>query len=97
MHPVGQFLNNYVEPFFANYLTPFIGFIIFIFALGFLVEKFGKNKTSDNLLVGFEKLLLKIKIPYFIVQIILYFLVIGFITGIIVLLVYALSYLGFLK
>ena len=62
-----------------------------------LVEKFGKNKTSDNLLVGFEKLLLKIKIPYFIVQIILYFLVIGFITGIIVSLLYALSYLGFLK
>jgi len=97
MHPVGQFLNNYVEPFFANYLTPFIGFIIFIFTLGFIVEKFGKNKTSDNLLVGFEKLLLKIKIPYFIAQIILYFLVIGFYTGIIVLLVYALSYLGILK
>ena len=97
MNPVGQFLNNYVEPFFANYLTPFIGFIIFIFALGFFVEKFGKNTTTDNLLVGLEKLLLKIKIPYFIVQMILYFLVTGFIIGIIGSLAYALVYLGFFK
>jgi hypothetical protein len=96
MHPVGQFLNNYVEPFFANYLTPFIGFIIFIVIMSFLVEKFGKNKTTDTLLGSFEKVLLKIKIPYLIVQLILYALVMTALIGIIVFAGYIVSFLGFL-
>lgn len=94
MHPVGQFLKNYVEPFFANYLTPFIGFIIFIVILSFFVEKFGKK--TNTLLENFENFLFKIKIPYLIAQLILYALVMTVITGFVLFAAHVVNFLGLL-
>ena len=52
-----------------------IGFLIFVIILVKGVEWFSNNKKTDGFLKKIENFLLSLKIPYFIVQIILYIIV----------------------
>ena len=52
-----------------------IGFLIFAIILVKGIEWFSNNKKTDGFLKKIENFLLSLKIPYFIVQIILYIIV----------------------
>ena len=52
-----------------------IGFLIFIFVLVSLVQWLAKNKQTEKILNNIEKGLLFIKIPNFLVQILLWIIV----------------------
>ena len=52
-----------------------IGFLIFVIILVKGIEWFSNNKKTDGFLKKIENFLLSLKIPYFIVQIILYIIV----------------------
>ncbi len=52
-----------------------LGFLIFVVMLVGAIDLLSKNKKTDNLIGKFEKALLSLKIPYFLVQIIMYIIV----------------------
>ena len=71
-----------------------LGFLIFVVMLVGAIDWLTKNKKSNNLVEKIERTLLDLKIPYFIVQILMYIIVMippCIVMGIAVLLI---DYLG---
>ena len=59
----------------SDTIKALIGFLIFIFILTSLIQWLAKNKKADLILKKIEKGLLYIKIPYFLVQILMWFVI----------------------
>ena len=72
-----------------------IGFIIFITSLVYFVTWFSENKNTDRALKKIEKFFLSLKIPNWIVAIIMYFFVIVPYCMAIYIIVLFVDYLGF--
>lgn len=71
-----------------------IGFLIFIFVLVSLVQWLAKNKQTEKILNNIEKGLLFIKIPNFLVQILLWIIVMIPYCIILFMAVFLVDYLG---